>query len=469
MEKAPRWRDVPRCLAILLLLLTLILAPRPLAGFLDLAQARRLQAGGDLASAVSAYASAAQRLPWQPSLWQKAGELAWFAGDIQDAFDYLEQAAGRDALSSSDWVTLGQLYQQRGDISSAVAAWERGLPSAEAYRLLAQAARSLGDLSAAQADWQASLALDPDDATAHYQLGLLLAANSPGEALPELVQATRLDADLEPQIQSLRTALNRAFLSDDQAYQFLVAGQTLGALGEWDLAAAAFHHAIRADPGYAEAWAWLGETEQQQGQDGRIEIETALLFDPGSALVESLYGVYLQRQGKAQEALSAFQQAVAIEPQDPGWQMALASAYEQTGDLVAALEHYQAAVELSPGEATGWQALALFSLRNDVDLTGVGLPAARRLMELAGDDWQSFDIAGQILLDTGDPVGAEVLLKKALDLDPTQAAPSLHLGLLYLQTGEWTESYTYLVQAKNLDPEGLNGWQAGRLLEQYFP
>jgi len=469
MQKALGAGNILRRLAILLLLLALILAPRPLAGSLDLGRARRLEAGGDLASAVPAYASAAQRLPWQPSLWQKAGELAWFAGDLQGAFDYLGQAASRNALTTTDWVILGQLYQQRGDLPAAVAAWEHGLPSAEAYRLLAQTARSQGALASAQADWRASLAQEPGDANARYQLGLLLAASSPEEALPELMQAARLDTSLEPQVKSLRTALNTALLSDDQGYQFLVAGQALGALGEWDLAAAAFQNAVNADPAYAEAWAWLGEAEQQQGQDGKTEIEHALQLRPDSALVESLYGIYLQRQGQAEEALSAFQKAVAIEPQDPGWQMALGSAYEQAGDLVAALDHYQQAAGLDPGGATAWRALALFSLRNDVDVAGVGLPAARRLMELADDDWQSFDVAGQVLLDIGDLVGAEVLLKRALDLDSTQAAPSLHLGLLYLQTDQLDESYTYLVQAKTLDPDGPNGWQAGHLLEQYFP
>ena len=149
--------------------------------------------------------------------------------------------------------------------------------------------------------------------------------------------------------------------------------------------------------------------------------------------------------------------------------MALGGAYEQTGDLLAALTHYQRAVELAPSQAITWRALANFSLRNSVDLTGIGLPAARRLVELANNDWQSDDIAGQILLEIDDMVGAEVLLKKAVELDPTQAAPSLHLGLLYLQTGNRAAAYSYLNQAKVFDPDGPYGWQAKRLLEQYFP
>jgi tetratricopeptide (TPR) repeat protein len=469
VEKPTSLRELVRSALISLLLLTLILAPRPLTGYLDLAQARRFEAMGNDAGAASAYASAARRIPWQPSLWEKAGETAWFAGNMENAFAFLSKAAERNALSQGGWVYLGKAYQQRGDIPSAMTAWERALPSAQAYGLLAQAQRRNGDFPAATADWRASIAQEPGNAAAHYQLGLLLAATTPENALPELMQAAELNPDLDAQVQSLRTALNTAFLSDDHAYQFLISGRALGALDEWDLAAQAFRNAIAAYPDYAEAWAWLGEAKQQQGQDGRIEIERALVLNPDSAMLQSLYGIYLQRQKQPEKAIAAFQKAAELEPESSGWQMALGGAYEQTGDLVAALDHYQRAVELASDEETSWRALAVFSLRNGVDLTGTGLPAARRLMELANEDWQSYDIAGQILLETGDPVGAEILLKKAIELAPTQAAPSLHLGLLYLQSGDRTAAYFYLDQAKVFDSDGPYGWQAKHLLEQYFP
>jgi Flp pilus assembly protein TadD len=258
-------------------------------------------------------------------------------------------------------------------------------------------------------------------------------------------------------------------ISDDNAYQLLVSGRALGALGNWDLAVEAFRKAIAVRADYAEAWAWLGEAKQQQGQDGSVEIARAIALNPDSALVESLYGLYLQRQKQPKQALAAIQKAAALEPDNPGWQMALGEAYEETGDLISALKYYQNATELSPDDATFWRALAEFSLRNNLDLAGTGLPAASRLVELAGNDWQSDDIAGQILLETDDLVGAEALLKKAIELDSSQAAPFLHLGLLYMQTGDRAAALASLNQAKASDPNGSIGWQANRLLEQYFP
>ena len=458
-----------RNVLITVILTLLILAPRPFAGYLDLMRARRFDASGNPASAAYAYALAAERLPWQPILWEKAGIAAQLGGHPVDAVPFLNQAAARNAISQSGWASLGMAYQELGDFPSAVSAWQHALPLAEAYRYLAQYQRQTGNFSAAMVSWRASLATDPQNASAQYQLGLLEMTFTPKDALPELMRAAQIDPSLDGSVQSLRSALNSAFLSDDRAYQFVVSGRALGASGNWDLAAEAFRNAIAVRADYGEAWAWLGEAKQQQGQDGSIEIERALAFNPNSAMLQSLYGLYLQRQKQPERALAAFQKAATLEPENPGWQMALGGAYEQAGDLVAALEHYQRAVELSPNEATGWRALAEFSLRNSVDLTGIGLPAARRLVELANSDWQSVDIAGQILLENGDMIGAEALLKKALELDPTQAAPSLHLGLLYLQTGNRAAAYSYLNQAKIFDPDGPYGWQAKRLLEQYFP
>ena len=454
---------------ILFILVLVILVPRPFTGYLDLSRARYLESTGEQALLAEAYASAAERLPWQPVLWEKAGIAAQNVGNPVEAVAFLKKAAARNAISPPGWASLGRAYQSLEEIPSAVNAWEHALPMAEAYRYLAQDQRSQGNFQAALVNWRASLVQEPQNASAQYQLGLLEMAIDPNIALPELMQAASLDPGLDISIQRLRSALNIALVSDDRAYQFVVSGRALGAEGNWDLAAEAFRTALAERADYGEAWAWLGEAKQRLGQDGSLEIERALAFNPNSAMIQSLSGVYLQRQKQPVKALAAFLKSASLEPEEPGWQMALGAAYEQTGDLVAALEHYQRAVNLSPNQAAVWRALADFSLRYNVDPAGTGLPAARRLVELANDDWQSDDIAGQILLENGNTIGAEALFKKALELDPTQAAPSLHLGQLYLQNNDRAAAFSYLVQAKTFDPDGPYGWQAKRLLEQFFP
>ena len=467
---------------ILIALLTLILAPRPISGALDLKTAEHLEVVGDFAQAASAYISAAQRLPWQPSLWEKAGDTYLEGKDYSNS-EYCYGMADRGhTLSPSGYIRWGDVEFALGNQKFAIDIWNDLLKKGgDPSILLPRIARSIQVLAISSPQdsfelyndeiqtWQKYLLGQPGDAAAHYRLGLLLMAFSPADALPELMQAAHFDPELVPTIEGLRTTLNKTLLSDDRSEHFLVAGQALGALGEWNLAAEAFHIAISERKDSAEGWAWLGEAEQQRGQDGGKEIEQALAFNPGSAIVQGLNGLFLQRNGKLEAALTAFHKAAELEPGNPAWQIALGSASEQVGDLVAAYGYYFHAMELAPEDASTWRALAIFSVTNVVDVDVTGLPAARKLIGLAPDDWQSYDLAGQAEFLLEDFPAAEIYLKKAVQMNPTLSAPALHLGLVYMQMGDRTSAYSYLILAKTFDPEGSDGWQAGRLLGQYFP
>jgi tetratricopeptide (TPR) repeat protein len=463
-----------RTFLILLVLLALILIPRPLAGLRDYRKAEQLlEQGGEAVQAASYFAAAARRLPGRPDLYERSGNVYLGDGEYAQADEMYHQAQRHGALSPDGWLAWGRAVDALGDLLRAVGLWEQALDqpgaSPDLHFYLAQARQELGDFAGAARDWQAYLSFHPEDGWGHYRLGLLLATKDPAGALPELMQAGRLSPGLEPTVLGLRTALNTALLDDQTSARLLVAGQALAALGEWDLALEAFQNANGADPANALAWAWSGEAKQQTGQDGGAELARALSLAPDSAVVQGLYGLSLQREGKAPQALAAYQKALALEPDSAGWQMALAGAYEQTGDLVSAYGYYLQAVGTAPEDASTWRALAEFCLRNGVHLSDTGLPAAQRLLELDGNNWRSLDTAGQILLATGDRKQAEARLKQAASLDPTQPAPALHLAMLYLQTGPVEMARAYLVQAQTFDPQGPYGWQAGRLLEQYFP
>ncbi|MBI4730932.1 MAG: tetratricopeptide repeat protein [Chloroflexi bacterium] len=457
---------------ILLLLLTIILAPRPLAGAADLDSARRFEAAGDYAAAASAYAAAAARIPWRAGLCGQAGQAFWLAGDAGQAIFWFAKGESRQALSLSDWLAYGDALAALGDEAAAIRAWEQSLqidPSAGAYLRLAQASRRGEDLPQAIEYLYQALALAPEDAEAHYQLGLLLAATAPEKALPELMRAAALDPEMDETVQALRAELNRAFLVEDRAYQFTVSGRALAFLGEWDLAAEAFRRAIEADAEYAEAWAWLGEARQQQGQDGRTQLARALLLEPQSASIQALDGLYWMRQGKPEKALAAYEKAAALEPENSVWQVSLGDAASASGDLLTASQHYRRAVELAPEDPAAWRALALFSLENDTDVENTGLVAARQLLRLAPDDWLTYDIAGRIAIRIGAQVEAETHLLKAIELAPQEPASHFHLALAYLESGQNSQAYDKLVDTLALDPAGPFGWQANRLLEQYFP
>ncbi|MBU4226352.1 MAG: tetratricopeptide repeat protein [Chloroflexi bacterium] len=458
---------------ILLGLLFLVALPPVLTGWENLRQGEQAMADGRFSEAAASYSLAARRLAWQPALWEQAGQAALAAGDAQAAISLFMQAENKKALSAQGWLALGDAYQQSGDRASALSTWQSGIaqhgPSAALYARLAQAQRVQGDYLAAIEAWRSRLALDAGDADAHYHLGLLLTATRPEMALPDLMLAARLDPRLDAPVQSLRASLNAALLVDDRPYQLVMAGRALATLGDWDLAAEAFRRAVVARGDYADAWAWLGEAHQHLGGDGLSDLEKALLLNPDSAMVNALYGLYWGRQEKPEQALALFRRAISLEPENAAWQAAAGSAAEASGDLVAALAYYKQAVALDPQGVANWRALAAFCARYQVEVTESGLPAAYRLLELAPADWQSQDVMGQIMQAIGVPSSAEKYYLHALELSPGQAAPHFHLGMLYLQMGKAQPAYDHLVKAHKLDPQGDYGWQAGRLLERYFP
>ena len=72
-------------------------------------------------------------------------------------------------------------------------------------------------------------------------------------------------------------------------------------MGEWEYAREAFRRATDLDPEYADAWAFLGEAQQQiSGKEtgsysevGLSELQRALQVDPNSILANFFMGLVL--------------------------------------------------------------------------------------------------------------------------------------------------------------------------------
>lgn len=457
-------------LSILVALLTLILAPVILLVNADIRRADSNFAAGNFASAAADYEHAARIYVWRGDLWERAGRAAFAGGNFAEAIRLFEAAP---ALSSESWAQLGQAYFHFDRVDESIHAYQRGLEqrggAPSLYRGLVLGYNAKGDL-ASEADALGNyLALQTDDAAAHYRFGLLLTLSSPDRALAELSSAAQLDPAFDPAFQTMRTALNLASLEDDESRQLVVIGRGLGLVQEWPLALVAFQRAVDVDAKNAEAWAWLGEAKQHLGQDGRADLERAESLDPFNANVRALFGLYWKRLDEAQRALAEFQWTAVLEPENPNWQAALGEAFAQAGDLPPALAAYQRAAELAPTERTFWRLLAIFCAQYSYQAGDVGLDAAHRVVNLAPDDPASYDLLGWLYLSSGLTSEAETTLQRALAMDPQLASAHLHLAMLHMQLDRWDLARASLTRARDLDANGPVGQAAARMLAQYFP
>jgi tetratricopeptide (TPR) repeat protein len=359
-----------------------------------------------------------------------------------------------------------------GDAEAAVSALQRGLQvydSAAMYRLLAAAYREQQNWKEERAALENQFRLDPSDAYVSYRLGLLLTVFAPERALPYLMLAASLDPQFDPAVQTLRSALNLSAAQPSASQQRVTLGRALGLVKEWELAGLAFEKALALDEENAEAWAWLGEAKQQLGQDGTAELDKAVSLDPASVVARGLRALYWSRQGKYALTLAEYALAAKYEPQNPAWQAGMGSAYAGNGDLVSALSAYQRAVELAPNEAAYWSLLAVFCADYGIYLEEIGLPAANKAVGLSPDDPAALDALGWVYLSSGRYASAEQTLSAAAARFPDSPPISIHLAMTYLAQGNHSAAFETLTRAKNLDPRGVYGETAARLLERYFP
>ncbi len=439
---------------------------------MDLGQAARDMAEGDYSGAARMYQLAAGRLIWRKDLWELAGLAAYRGGDRTQSIQLFERASREGSLSAAGWDTWGLAYWSAGQQSVALSTWQRGLQFYPAYASLydhlASAYHQNGDFADEQQALIKRLALS-DDAASHYHLGLLLTLSDPKGAFTELTTASHLDPEYDSVAETLGTTLNIAALETDPAQRWITLGRGLGLVEEWGLAARAFEEATQRDSRNAEGWAWLGEARQHLGQDGSDALNLALALDPNDTIVHGLRGLYWKRQGNYSNALAEYLQAAQLEADNPAWQVSIGEMYTQLGSLVSALSAYQSATQLAPNDPTYWRLLALFCSDNGVQVQEVGLPAAKKAAELAPQDPQVLDVLGWSYLSAGYSYSAEQTLLQALKIEPGLASAHLHLAETYLGNGDRTSAFNELNQAIQLDPGGPAGQVAAQMMKQYFP
>ncbi|MGD8402977.1 MAG: tetratricopeptide repeat protein [Anaerolineales bacterium] len=459
---------------ILLTVIGLIIVPPITTGYASLRQAQVAYVARDNLRASKAYERAATLLPWRPDLWDLAGITRFQTKDYEDSIRLLEIARKEDVLSDVGWDVLGISYFHTERVDEATMAWESGLESfpeySKYYSHLIFIYHERGDTQAEKHALERWVASDgATDAAAHYRLGQLLSISEPERALEEFTLASSLDSEYDSAVETMRTALNLATLETEDSKKLVFIGRGLGLINEWSLAQKAFRQAVEADGENPEAWAWLGEAEQQLGRDGRVELNRALKYGRTDPIVRSLRGLYWMRQGHGKQALAEYLLAAEYDPDNPAWQISIGDAYALSGDLQAALESYFRATEIEPTDSTIWRALAAFSAQYNMQVEEVGLPAAQTAVELGGEDPLALDTLGWTLALLERYDEAQDTLEQALELDPDFAQVHLHLGIVAMQTDNWEVAGDHLRRARELDGDGPVGEQVQVLLNQYFP
>lgn len=148
------------------------------------------------------------------------------------------------------------------------------------------------DLKGAEAAFRKVIELNPNNAKAHYRLGVaLIQQNKLEEAIAEYRQAIRIDPN------------------DAAAHNDL--GLALTLQGKLEEAITELRQAIRLNPDNAKAYSNLGLALFQQGktEEAIAEYKQVIRIDPSNAGDYVMLGAALSNQGKTEEAIAALKQA----------------------------------------------------------------------------------------------------------------------------------------------------------------
>jgi tetratricopeptide (TPR) repeat protein len=224
------------------------------------------------------------------------------------------------------------------------------------------AALERGDVGTAQSNFARAARLDPTNATAHYQLGLVLRYHreDAAQALTHFEAAEKLapsDPDVLYQLGRLRTTegageqglayLDRAIAVDpNMAAAWFFKGEALASLGRLEDADAAWREAIAIAPQDARPFLALANMYETHDADdaARAVYEAGLRHNGGNADLLNSLGVLELRRNQNEGAIAHLNDALSRDASRTDTLFNLSFAFAQAGKTKEAIQHLSAYV-----------------------------------------------------------------------------------------------------------------------------
>lgn len=171
------------------------------------------------------------------------------------------------------------------------------------------------------------------------------------------------------------------------------------------------------------------------------EFKSSIGFSPHSDYSlqthEYLANAYL-KQGKTENAIAVYRQAIRLFPMDDRSHLNLATILYQDGRYGEAEAEYKKAVAINP-----YSSVNRYGLGQAYLTSGRNLEAEKQLkmvITLAPDDPIAYDALGQVYTNLGRYKDAVTSFQKAIGLNEDYADAHLGLGYAYAKTGEIDEA-----------------------------
>jgi eukaryotic-like serine/threonine-protein kinase len=256
------------------------------------------------------------------------------------------------------------------------------------------------------------------------------------------------------------------------AYDYYLQGrgylQNYDRVENLDSAIQVFERALAIDPGYALAYAGLGDAywkkyrsnkEPSWIEKSRQACQQASLLDSKLSSAHSCLGTLSAGTGNYQEAAREFERAVETEPTNDDAFRGLAGAYERLGKPEEAENTYRRAIELRPHYWAGYNWLGAFYYRH------VRIREAaemfNQVVALAPDSFLGYSNLGATYVEQAHYADAIKVLEQSIAIRPSDFGYT-NLGNAYFFLRRYEEADQAYQQAIKLaEKESLLWWNLG--------
>jgi tetratricopeptide (TPR) repeat protein len=310
--------------------------------------------------------------------------------------------------------------------------------NATAHINLGNVLRSGGNLDEAMAHYVKALEIEPDNAGAHLNLGGVFTI---GGEFDEAIAHYGKALEIEP----------------DNAGAHLNLGNVLQACGKLDDAAAHYAKALDIQPGHAGAHINLGNILQACGKfdEAIAHYGKALQVDPGNAaLYNNLGGAILGARRDLKQAGACFERAIAIHPQYAEAHHNLGNVFSALSRLDEAVTCYQRALSLMPDRPDFLNALGN-ALRDQGKLEPAR-ECCERALAMAPDYAEAHYNLGNVFGDQGKLDDALACYERALALRPDYADAHTNLIITLRDQGRVNDALACCKRALAFHPDSAD-------------
>jgi tetratricopeptide (TPR) repeat protein len=316
--------------------------------------------------------------------------------------------------------------------------------------------------------FEKAVALDPNNADAHFNLGKALARKGEGdEGISSFEKALALDPDHKAARNSLGEKLKDRGRFEEAAACFEKAlardpkdvgalngkGTLLASRGQWDKAIACLEKAHARDPKDVKTILNLGSALIGKGDVGRAitYCEKVVADDPNNAAAHLTLGNAWRRQGNLQKAIAWYHKAIKLDQQFIKAYINLGTALSETDELDEASTHLRKAIELEPKNAEAHYELAL--VLRDKNLIDDAIAHFRKAIAYQPKHALALFNLGNVLRGKGKLGDAINCYRRVIAINPNDAAAHCNLGAALEKRGRVSEAIPWYRKAVALNPK----------------